>query len=167
MKGTDIGQALIDQRGFCSIAETDLVTSDLSDLTRFEFVGVRQYWGSMLTCGVLVIQDEDMATVEQCSQEFHAFSSSLRPHAGEIVGTRLGAFGLLLVLFDGPASSMFQRFVRSQKRGSARKQDYCLTWLMDVARCDVVRHAGLPFTMFPGRRFFLDILNAKVNRAIG
>ena len=161
MNGIDIGRALLETRGFTSLADTDLQAGHTLGLTAYDFVGVREYWGSMMACGVVTAGDQDLADVEECAQGFYGFSSSLKVYAGEVgLGTRLGAFGLLIVVTPGPASVEFRRGVRSLKHGSAWNKDYCLTWLIDLTSRDVVRHRGAPLGMYPGRKFFRELLRS-------
>jgi hypothetical protein len=154
----DIGRALVEQRGFTAVKDAVLPDGSTLEIDAYGFVGVRPYWGSMLACGLLAVRGEDDERVSRRAEEFFRFSSSLREFAGSVNGTRLGGFGLLVIISDGPTSPRFRKVVASQKRGSAWRKDYCLVWLLDHALRRVHRHRGFPLAMYPGRRFFESLL---------
>jgi len=96
--------------------------------------------------------------VPRAAEEFSTFTRSLRHYAGRVGFTKLGSFGLLCFVVHTPTTREFKDLVARQKRGSAWHQNYCLSWLLDLATGEVHQHRGLPFTRFPGRRFFADVL---------
>lgn len=116
-------------------------------------MGVKEYWGSKLACGIISMEVEDDADVVRRADEFYAFSSSLGRYTGHL-GARMGAFGLLLIVAEGPTSGRFQKVVAGEKRGSAWRKDYCVLRLVDRTLREVFRHRGFPLTMPPGRAFF-------------
>ena len=114
-----------------------------------------------MSCGLLPLQNEDEETVAQRAKEFYSFSSSLRQFAGHVSTQKLGGFGLLAVLVDGPSSERFRSRVAAQKRGSAWRHDYCVVWLLDRSLREVFPHRGFPLRFFPGVGFFRNILRSE------
>ena len=160
MNTEDIGKALVETRDFIPVEATEFTERQQLTAKRYDFVGVRQYWGSMFACGLVSVVEENEAKVGEIVDEFYLFSRSLRNYSGHL-GTRLGAFGLLVIIVEGPASSRFRNAVAAQKRGSAWHGDYCLVWLLDRSSREVFRHRGFPLTMFPGKRFFKHVLSRE------
>jgi hypothetical protein len=153
-----IASALVQDRGFMPLENTQLDTSRLVGRQRYAFVGVREYWGSIMSCALLPLAHEDQQAVSDRAAEFYAFSSGLKAHAGSVSGTRLGGFGLLAILAAGPTTEGFRRWVAAQKRGSAWRKDYCVVWLLDQSAREVFAHRLFPIRFYPDVDFFRRLL---------
>ncbi len=156
-----IASALVQERGFVPLANTGLDASRLVSHESYAFVGVREYWGSIMSCGVLPLPSNDEQVVSQRATEFYAFSSGLKSYAGSVGMTKLGGFGLLAILAEGPTTQTFRKWVAAQKRGSAWRKDYCVVWLLDQAHREVFAHRGFPLRFYPGVDFFGRILKSE------
>ena len=153
-----IASALVQDRGFLPLQNTQLDANRLVGRHRYAFVGVREYWGSIMSCALLPLAHEDEQAVSDRAAEFYAFSSGLKVHAGSVSGTRLDGFGLLAILAVGPTTAGFRRWVGAQKRGSAWRKDYCVVWLLDQAAREVFPHRSFPIRFYPDADFFRRLL---------
>ena len=58
-----IARALVQDRGFIPLENTQLDASRLVGRHRCAFVGVREYWGSIMSCALLPLAHEDQQAV--------------------------------------------------------------------------------------------------------
>ena len=146
-------------------ADKDFVPASQADLPaavatpNVDFLGVREYWGSIMTVGVLRSDDLNQRVASEILESFYAYTSSLRPLAGKLSGTKLGAFGLLLLVFERGCPDEFRVDSKWRKRGSAWRKDYSLAWLIDIEEKSVQPHRGLPLTIFPGRSYLRSLIS--------
>jgi hypothetical protein len=153
-----IASALVQDRGFMPLEDTQLDASRLVGQHRYAFVGVREYWGSIMSCALLPLAHEDQHAVSDRAAEFYAFSSSLKAHAGSVSGARLGGFGLLVVLVAGPTSEGFRRWVAGPNGAphGARTTVSCGGWTNRHATC--FAHRWFPIRFYPDVDFFRRLL---------
>lgn len=156
-----IVKALIDDKGFNDVKNIDLLEKTILDPDIYHFVGVRSYWGSVTSCALISLADEDTAAATKAAQNYYSFTKSLRNYAARLGLTKLGAFGLLCFFSTFPCSDGFRDHIVNLKSGSARNQDYCLCWLLDAGHSRVYCHKGFPLTMFPGKKFFAGLLQSN------
>jgi hypothetical protein len=126
------------------------------------FIGVREYWGSMMTVGLLDADGLSTAAIEAHGEAFYEFTHSLLPFAASLrVGlarVKLGSFGLLVFVFRTGCTDEILAAVRGGKRGSAFRKDYSVCWAIDLPAQQVHTHSGLPLTMFPGAKYLRSLL---------
>jgi hypothetical protein len=156
-----IADALVREAGYVPLENTELEASGLVSRDSYAFVGVRGYWGSIMSCALLRLTGEDNQVVSQRAAQFYGFSSNLRAYAGAVGPVKLGGFGLLAILAEAPTTERFRSWVASQKRGSAWRKDYCVVWLLDQSAREVFPHRGFPLRFYPGAEFFRRLLKDK------
>ena len=159
---TSIARQLVADKGYLPAAEASLPTD--AALPAVPFLGVREYWGSIMTIGLLDADRLTPSQIQQHATAFYAFTHGLLPLAGRLrIGlatTRLGSFGLLAFVFAGGCPPHKLEAVLSARHGSAFRKDYSVSWAIDVPAQRVHSHRGLPLTMFPGARYLKRLLVA-------
>ena len=155
-----IAQRVFADKGFLSPAEVALPPEIA--LPPVPFLGLREYWGSMMTVGLLDADGLAPAAIEAHSDAFYQFTHSLLPFAGSLqVGlakVKLGSFGLLIFVVRTGCTDEIVSAVRRGKRGSAFRKDYAVSWAMDLPAQQVHTHSGFPLTMFPGAKYLRSLL---------
>jgi len=144
-------QRVCAEKGFAPASEVDLPAGVA--LPGFEFLGVRSYWGSVMSLGLVRGDRRSLESLVAVTDELYRFTSALRPLAGSVNGAGLGSFGLLLLVFSEGCSPEQRAGVRTLKRGSAWRKDYLVSWACDLPAGRIHRHRGFPLSMFPGRRY--------------
>jgi hypothetical protein len=154
----DMVATALKREGFHPLDRSSPDANRMPNLDRYHFVGSRKYWGSMVSCGVLVLAGEDRELVAERAAEFYAYSSNLRKHADYVNFSKLGGFGVLAALIPGPSTEGFQRWIGGHRLGSAWNHTTCLVWLLDRALRQVFVHRGLPWWFYPSPKFFRRLL---------
>jgi hypothetical protein len=134
-----------------------------SDLPQFEFLGVREYWGSVMSVALVAGDALQVPDIQQSTERFYSFTRSLLPYAGKLVvglgSIRLGSFGLVGFVFSGGCPPERLEAIRRSKHGSAWRKDYAVAWALDLPAGLVHAHRGLPLRVFPGRAYFKRVLS--------
>ena len=143
-------QRLCTDKGFTSASDVAL-PSDASP-PELAFLGVRSYWRSIMSVGLLRADHHTGEELAALADDLHRFTRALRPLAGSVSSTRLGSFGLFLLIFESCSREQIAS-VRSLKRGSAWRKDYLVPWACDLHAGRVHAHRGFPLVMYPGRRY--------------
>ena len=144
------------EKGFVPVSEASLPAD--ARPPQIEFLGIRPYWGSIMSLGILRADHRSERDWVALTDELYRFTSALRPLAGSVNGARLGSFGLLALLFFEGCSPQQIASVRSLKRGSAWRKDYLLSWACDLPAGRVHGHRGFPLVMYPGRRYIEAVI---------
>jgi hypothetical protein len=144
-------QRLCAEKGFIPASQASL--PDDARPPQIEFLGIRPYWGSVMSIGILHADHRSEHDWVAVTDELYRFTSALRPLAGSVNGARLGSFGLLALLFSEGCSPQQAASVRSLRRGSAWRKDYLVSWACDLPAGRVHAHRGFPLVMYPGRRY--------------
>ena len=153
---------LVAEKGFVPAAEVELpVATRIPDIA---FLGIREYWGSIMTIGLVDADGLTASEVKTQSAAFYGFTHDLLPFAGRLpiglANTRLGSFGLLAFVFPRNCPRPVVEAAIGTRHGSAFRKDYAVCWALDVPGGVVHPHRGLPLTMFPGKRYFRRLLVA-------
>src|SRR5260370_25860193 len=90
-----LARALIEERGFQPVGKLSISGGPELDASLFSFVGIRHYWGSVMSCAIAPLGDDASTAVPRAAEEFSTFTRSLRHYAGRVGFTQLGSFGLL------------------------------------------------------------------------
>jgi len=150
-----LSRRLTSEKEFAQFSELDLPTPVAPPA--IGFLGLREYWGSIMTIGLVEASRLGTDEIRALADEFYGFTHALLPFAGRfrvgLATTRLGSFGLIVFVFHAGCEDATVRLIQECKRGSAWKKDYCVCWALDAARGRVHTHRGFPLTMFPGRRY--------------
>ncbi len=132
-----------------------------------EFLGVREYWGSQMSVAVVRGDKVDHDDVPGQAEDFYRFGNALLPLSGNLQvrygglnagRVKLGSFGLMIYVFEHGCGSRTADKIRSCRHGSMKEKDYVRCWVLDGYCRRVITHRGVPFGMFPGKRFLRSLL---------
>jgi hypothetical protein len=155
-----LAQAVVNEKNY--VAAPDLSLPPDIVIPEFEFLGCRQYVGSVVSLALVDGSRVATAEVGQLLSNFYSFTSILTRFAGRLIvglgAIKLGSFGVLAFVFPESPSPQMLHAVRAEKRGSAWRKDYAVAWSLDVEAGLVHTHRGFPLTIFPGRRYLQHVL---------
>lgn len=164
MDATDLlERALIEAHGVLSLSDLGVDSDALAGL---DFVGAKDHWGSVALVGLVRADDLDDAAVTARTDTFDELTRSLHRYAAVLTvlttkgsaRVKLGSFGVLCFVFEDGCPKNMVDLVRRQRRGSAAKKEYTLTWSIDVPARVVHDHGLLPRGVFPAKRWVASIL---------
>jgi hypothetical protein len=158
-----LAQRILTEKGFQHPTAMELPPG--VNAPAWPFVGVREYWGSMMTLAILQADGLPEATVREHAQTLQHFASGILPLAGSLrtsggVAAKLGSFGLLVLVFEGGCAEPAVSALRRIRFGSGWQKDYVVVWIADLLARQVHKHRGLPFTIYPGLRYIRRLVKA-------
>lgn len=167
MDGVDrLAGALKDREEVRSLAELGVDAEALSGL---DFVGAKNHWGSVGLVGLVRADGLEPAAVAARTDTFDQLTRSLHRYADVLhvftlrgsASVKLGSFGVLCFVFERGCAKDMVEFVRAQRRGSAAKKEYTLTWSIDVPSGKVHDHGLFPRGVFPSKRWVASTISTR------
>ncbi len=131
------------------------------------FLGVRSYWGSLISLAVIRGEMVHEVDVPGQAETYYRFVQALQPfadslqvrHGGLNAGqVKLGSFGLMCYVFESGCSDQMAETIRTCRHGSLKNKDYVRCWVLDGHARRVIAHRWVPFGMFPGKRYLRSLL---------
>ena len=157
-----LADRLLYELEFRSVEELEIAKSLPSEFSKLDFLGMRTYFDSLIAVGLVSADDLEAQDVADRFDWFQMFFDRLLEIGptmrGLVIDNLTGRSGLLGYVFRTPPTRDRIEQIRALRHGSAAKLGYCLAWVVDVQNVQIHRHRGLPFKVYPGKRFFQKAL---------
>jgi hypothetical protein len=161
----------VDRLSAALIADQDVRSLDdfgvePSARTGLDFVGTKDHWGSVGLVGLIRADGLDSTAIATRTDTFDVLTRSLHRYADVLTvytlrgsaSVKLGSFGVLCFVFEHGCAKDLVNVVRAQRRGSAAKKEYTLTWSIDVPSATVHDHGLFPRGVFPSKRWVASVV---------